>query len=288
MTSKPLPTVSVSTGSFYVYPLRAALRLIADAGYSAVELVVGPEVWLRGCGYVARLAREHGLEILSVHPPILPFPGWTDIPASLPRLARMTLDLQAAVLCIHPPDVPSADSTILRRFVSALREALGLLAGTNTRLALENLAHFTRKDAAFWLHNPENLAAFAEEMDIPLVLDTAHADSTSLGLDGVYALFRGRIANVHLSDVRHMRYTPRTKYLQTLFTHHQLPGNGCLSLEALLGDLLARGYGGPLTLELSPTALGIWSLRTARRRLIEAREWAETTLASAVKSAGEV
>lgn len=287
MTSTPLPTVSVTTGSFYVYPLRATLRLIADAGYRAVELVVGPEVWLHGCGHASRLAREHGLEILSVHPPILPFPGWTDIPANLPRLARIALDLQATLLCIHPPDVPSADSAILGRFAAALGEALRLLEGTGTRLALENLAHFARRDAELWLHNPENLAAFAEGMGLPLVLDTAHAESTPLGLEGIHALFRDRIANVHLSDVRRTQHRPKAKYMQTLLTHHQLPGSSSLSLDGLLGDLLARGYSGPLTLELSPTALGIWSRRTARKRLVEAREWTEAAVASAVTPAAE-
>ncbi len=287
MPSHPLPAVSITTGSFYIYPLNAAFRLIADAGYDTVELVVGPELWLRGCGYVGRLAEEHGLRVLSVHPPILPFPGWTDIPAALPRLAKIALSLQAALLCIHPPDVPSPDSAILRRFVEAVGETLRLLEGTGTRLALENLAHFNRKDARLWLHQPENLAALAKEHGLPLVLDTAHADSTPLGLEGVYALFRDRLANVHLSDVRRAGHRPGAKYLQTIIVHHRLPGRGSLPLDALLADLLARGYGGPLTLELSPTALSIWSPRTARRRLVEAREWVENAVARAVTPASE-
>ena len=287
MHAQPSPTVSVSTGPFYIYPLNVTFRLIADAGYSAVELLIGPEVWLRGTGYVARLAKEHGLAISSVHPPILPFPGWTDIPATLPRLAEAALGLEASLVCAHPPHVPSPDSAVLPRFVEAVRETLRLLDDTGTRLALENLAHYNRKDARLWLHNPENLLALAEEEGVSLVLDTAHADSTPLGMDGVYTLFRHRIANVHLSDVRRGGRRPGGRCLQPIILNHQMPGSGRLPLDALLEDLLASGYGGPLTLELSPTALRIWSPRTAHRRLVEAREWVEAIVARAITLPGE-
>jgi sugar phosphate isomerase/epimerase len=287
MHAQPSPTVSVSTGSFYVYPLNVAFRLIADAGYNAVELVIGPEVWLRGTGCVARLAKEHSLAILSVHPPILPFPGWMDVPATLPRLAETALNLEASLVCAHPPHVPSPDSAVLSRFVEAVRETLRLLEGTGTRLALENLAHYNRKDARLWLHNPEHLLALAEEVGVSLVLDTAHADSTSLAMYGVHALFHDRIANVHLSDVRRGGRRPGGRYLQPIIVNHQMPGNGRLPLDALLEDLLASGYTEPLTLELSPTALQIWSPRAARERLVEAREWVEAAVERALTPPGE-
>ena len=272
------PPISITTGAFYVYPLRAAFRLIADAGLDTVELVAGPELWARGCGYVRGAAREHGIRVLTVHPPILPFPGWKDIPANLQRMAQIALAVGAEVLCIHPPDAPTLDCTLSRRFVDALESTLRSLEGTGTKLALENLAHFSRTDARLWWHDPAHLLALAEEMDLPLVLDTAHADSTPLGVNGVYEMFRGRIANVHLSDVRRPSGLVQTKYLQTLAKHHQIPGEGDLPLQALIVDLLARSYAGPLTLELSPIALAIWSPREARKRLARAREWTERAL----------
>lgn len=287
MQAQASPTISVSTGSFYVYPLSVTFRLIADAGYDAVELVIGPEVWLRGTAHVARLAREHSLAISSVHPPILPFPGWTDIPATPPRLTEIALGLESPLICVHPPDVPSPDSAVLARFVKAVHEALHVLEGTGTHLALENLAHYNRKDARLWLHDPENLLALAQEAGLSLVLDTAHADSTPLGMEGVCSLFRHRIANVHLSDVRSGGCRPGGRYLQPIIVNHQMPGSGRLPLAALLGDLLASGYSGSLTLELSPTALRIWSPRAARERLIKAREWVEAAVARAITPARE-
>lgn len=268
------PAISITTGAFYVYPLKSAFRLIADAGFDAVEFVAGPEGWARGDAYVRTQARAHGLRILTVHPPILPFPGWTDIPAFLPRMVRAALALEAQVLCIHPVDAPTPDCELSGRFVRALESALRSLEGTGTRLALENLAHFGPRDARLWWHDPAHLSALADEMGLPLVLDTAHADSTPLGLQGVYEMFRGRIANVHLSDAR-AKDESQPKWLQTIARHHQIPGEGILSLEQFLAGLRTDGYTGPLTLELSPTPLAIWSPREARKRLAKAREWVE-------------
>ena len=268
------PPISITTGTFYVYSLKSAFRLIADAGFDAVEFVAGPEGWARGDAYVRKQARAHGLRILTVHPPILPFPGWTDIPAFLPRMVRAAQALEAQVLCIHPVDAPTPDRELSGRFVRALESALRSLEATGTRLALENLAHFGPRDARLWWHDPAHLSALADEMGLPLVLDTAHADSTPLGLQGVYEMFRGRIANVHLSDARAKDET-QPKWLQTIARHHQIPGEGILPLERFLAGLRTDGYTGPLTLELSPTPLAIWSPREARKRLAKAREWVE-------------
>jgi sugar phosphate isomerase/epimerase len=277
------PPISITTGAFYVYPLRAAFRLIADAGFDAVEFVAGPEGWVRGNGYVKAQARAHGLRIMTVHPPILPLPGWTDIPAFLPRMVQTALEMEAEVLCIHPPDVPSPDCDLSQRFVDVLKSCLRLLEGTGTHLALENLAHFSPKDARLWWHDPAHLLALAREMGVPMVFDTAHADSTPLGLQGVYDLFRGRIANVHLSDAR-TKDDSQPKWFQTIAKHHRIPGEGGLPLDVFLADLLADGYAGPLTLELSPTALAIWSPREARKRLAKAREWGAIVVEGAASS----
>lgn len=277
MTSRGVrPTISITTGAFYIYPLKSAFRLIADAGYEAVEFVAGPEGWARGNDYVQAQARAHGIRILTVHPPILPFPGWTDIPGFLPRMVEAALAMEAELLCIHPVDAPTPDCELSRRFVRALESALRSLEGTGTRLALENLAHFNARDARLWWHDPAHLFALAQEMGIPLVLDTAHADSTPLALQGVYEMYRGHIANVHLSDAR--THGAESKAFQTLIRHHQVPGQGELPLDAFVAGMVADGYTGPLTLELSPTALAIWSPGEARKRLTSAREWAEKAI----------
>jgi sugar phosphate isomerase/epimerase len=265
--------ISVTTGSFYVYPLAAAFRIIAAAGFDMVEYVAGPEGWLRGDYSVRSLAQRYGLRILSVHPPILPFPGWIDIPAFLPRLAQSAVNLDARLLCIHPPDVSSPDDLLAQRFIAALRSTQQLLRDSGTVIALEDLAHFTRRDASLWWHDPANLLALANEMDLPLVFDTSHADSAPPGLEATYALLRDRIVNVHFSDVRPLPRILDRPVLHTYVKHHQLPGSGRLQLDEFVVRLCSGGYEGPLTLELSPTALAIWSPREARRRLAASRRW---------------
>lgn len=281
----PPSQISVTTGTFYVYSMRRTFRLLAEAGFEAVELVIAPEVWARGAGPALRLAREYGLHILSVHPPIVPFPGWTDIPATLPRLARFASELEAELLCVHPPDVPSENSEVALRFFDALGEARKALDASGASLALENLAHFTRKDAALWWHDPARLLSLAEAFDLPLVLDTSHADSTPLGVEGVTALFHGRIANVHLSDVRSLPRLLDRPRLHTFIKHHQLPGAGRLPLKGFVQDLVAGGYEGPFTLEISPTAAQIWCPARARARLADARRWLEAALDDATPTA---
>lgn len=271
------PTISITTGALYAYPLKAAFRLFAEAGYEAVEYVAGPEGWARGDDSVRALALAHGLRILTVHPPIIPFPGWTDIPGFVPRMVKSALALGAEVLCIHPPETMTPDSELSLRFREALEAGLRSLEGTGTRIALENLAHFNQRDARLWWHDPARLFGLAQEMGIPMVLDTAHADSAPLGLQGVYDLYRGCIANVHLSDAR-PKDESQPKWLQTIARHHQVPGGGALPLDAFVAEMVSDGYAGPLTLELSPTALAFWSPAEARKRLAKAREWAEGVL----------
>ena len=265
--------LSLSTGCLYVYPLRWVFAMAKRAGFDGVELVINPEITLRGSAYVRQLARRYDLPILSVHPPLLPYRGWDDLPTLIPKAARLAQELESPVLVVHPPKTTSLDSDYGRRYVKAVLESRDLLDGTGTRIAIENPGIFRPRDLTFALHNPTALRAFVDRYDLPVTLDTAHAGSGGYPLDELCTLMNGRLANVHFSDIG---YPPRLldrPVFDTYVKHHQLPGDGWLPLGPFLRQLVDLGYDGPLTLEFSPVALRIWWPPAVERRLRGAVAW---------------
>ena len=250
--------LSLSTGCIYIYPLRSIFNIARECGFAGVELVVGPEVELRGGRYVRGLAESYGLTIFSLHPPILPFPGWSDYRTVVPRLIDLALEVGARYVVLHPPNAPSLADGRGRRYVEALREGLQRTEGASLRIALENRAFFRPRDRDYVLGDLRELRAFADELDLPLVLDTSHAATSSYSLAEAYHLFADRLVNIHLSDLRSPPWPLSTPSLHTFLKHHQIPGDGQLPLADFLSRLAADGYCGPITLEISPVVLRIW------------------------------
>jgi len=259
--------LSLSTGCIYIYPLRSIFSIAREAGFAGVELVVSPEVELRGGGYVRRLAESYGLAIFSLHPPILPFPGWSDYRAVVPRLVDLALEAGARYVVLHPPNARSLAEGRGRSYVEALTEGLQRTEGTGLRIAIENRGFFRTQDRSYVLSDMRELRAFADELDLPMVLDTSHAATSSYSLAETYPILADRLVNVHLSDLRSPPWPLNTPHLHTYLKHHQIPGDGQLPLADLLGRLATDGYCGPITLEISPVALRIWWPPSVKRQL---------------------
>ena len=250
--------LSLSTGCIYIYPLRSIFNIARESGFAGVELVVSPEVELRGSRYIRRLAASYGLTIFSLHPPVLPFPGWSDYRTIVPRLIDLAQEVGAGYVVLHPPNTLNLADHRGRRYVEALTKGMQRTEGAGLRIAIENRAFFRPQDRRYALSDLRDLRAFADELDLPLVLDTAHAATSSYSLAEAYHILADRLVNVHLSDMRSPPWPFHTPYLHTYLKHHQIPGDGQLPLADLLGRLAADGYCGPITLEISPIALRIW------------------------------
>jgi sugar phosphate isomerase/epimerase len=259
--------LSLSTGCIYIYPLRSIFSIARGSGFAGVELVVSPEVEWRGGRYVRRLAESYGLTIFSLHPPILPFPGWSDCRTVVPRLIDLALEVGAGYMVLHPPSARSLADDRGRSYVEALTEGLRRTEGTGLCIAIENRAFFRSSDRHYVLSDLRDLRAFADELDLPLVLDTSHAATTSYSLAEAYHILADRLVNVHLSDMRSPPWPLSTPCLHTYFKHHQIPGDGQLPLADLLSRLAADGYSGPITQEISPVALRIWWPPGVKRQL---------------------
>lgn len=250
--------LSLSTGCIYIYPLCSIFNIARESGFTGLELVVGPEVELRGGRYVRDLAESYGLAIVSLHPPILPFPGWSDYRTIVPKLIDLAIEVGAGYVVLHPPNIRSLADGHGCRYVEALTEGLQRIEGSDVRIAIENRGFFRPQDHSYVLSDMRELRAFADELDLSLVLDTSHAATSGYSLAETYQIFADRLVNVHLSDLRLPPRPLDVSFLHTYLKHHQIPGDGQLPLADFLSWLAADGYCGPITLEISPVALRIW------------------------------
>lgn len=188
----------------------------------------------------------------------------------LDRAMRVTDDVGAPIMVVHMPKARDSARGVGREFVDCMVSERKNLNGSGPKITLENRPKFRAKDADLILTTPQELRGFADAHDFPMTLDTAHIGTFDLDLIDSFDCFRGRLANVHLSDLSDV--SPRVEALPVLHSYvkqHQLPGAGRLPLRGFIAMLAREAYDGPMTFELSPTALHIWNPRTVEVKLKE-------------------
>jgi sugar phosphate isomerase/epimerase len=272
---------SLSTATLYFYPLRLVFRWAQWAGFDGVELVVNPEAIVRGGQAVRRLAEVEGVEIVSVHPTVVPLPGWWERRGGLEPTLCLALEAGAGLVVLHTPRVESLEEGEGLAFRRRIERWQTRLAGTGLRLAIENKAIRSEADRRYALSPLHRLRAFADRYELGLVLDTTHAGSAGQDLLQALQIFDGRLANVHLSDMGGRLPLANVLAVRTLLGEHRFPESGDLPLAALLGSLGRDGYAGPVTLEVNPWAAHAWWPPALRRRLNQAANWMRRVSASA-------
>jgi len=253
--------LSLSTACFYLLPLRIVFRLAAEAGFDGVELVMAPEVWLRGPRYVQALAREYGLSVCSVHQALMSGGSHGSDAGRMGDALSTALDLGCPCVVVHDPGVIRWGDPKAQRWLSRIGACQEHGRGSGVRLALENPGVYRESDLCNLLGRPVVLADFARRHDLDITLDTCHAGTTSMPLSETYSWLKGRLANVHLSDLKRLRPTVDQHFLYNLSSHHQVPGEGFLRLDQFLSQLARDGFRGPVTLETSFVAMRAWSQR---------------------------
>jgi sugar phosphate isomerase/epimerase len=270
--------LSLSTGTLYPYPLRWTFRWAREAGFGGVELVVNPEAIVRGGRAVRRLAEAAGLEILAVHPTVVPLPGWWERSGGRVPTIRLAQEAGAGQVVLHTPRSQSLEEGEGVDFRETIEAWQARLAAGGTRLAIENKALRVESDKYYALTPLDRLSAFAERYDLGLVLDTTHAATAGEDLLRARQLFGERLVNVHLSDMGGRLPLARLSTVRTLLGQHRFPGTGDLALADLLADLRGRQYSGSITLEVNPWAVSAWWPPAVRRRLAQAVEWLRVRL----------
>jgi len=264
--------LSLSTGTLYLYPLRTVMRWARETGFDGVELNINPEAIVRGGRALRNMAEEEGTRILTVHPCLMPIPGWQEPHGGLAHTIALAQGAGASLVVLHVPHSESMGEGQGRAFRARIEEWMPRLAGSGLRLAVENKAIRNEAELRYALAPLHKLRAFADQYDLPLVLDTCHAGSAGEDLLGALRLFDGRLANVHLSDMGRPLPVPLPSVRRSL-QEHRFPGAGLLPLEAFLQRLGSSTFAGPLTLEVNPAAMRFWWPPAARRRLVRAARW---------------
>ena len=264
---------SLSTGTLYSYPLRWIFRLARETGFDGVELVVNPEAILRRGEAVRQLAQAEGVEILTVHPTVMPLPGWRERHGGMAPTIQLAREAGAGLVVMHTPHAESLDEGEGLAFRQRIEAWQGQLAGGGLRLAVENKAVRTERERHYALTPLARLRAFADRYDLGLVLDTTHAASAGEDLLHARQVFDRRLVNVHLSDMGGRVPLARLPGARVLLGQHRFPGDGDLALSALLADLNHTEYAGPVTLEVNPWVARAWWPPAVRRRLAQAIEW---------------
>lgn len=269
--------ISLSTGSLYIYPLRWTFGLAKRAGFDGLELVISPEVDLRGAAYVKKLSQEFQLPILTVHPPLYGYRGWNDINISyapyMEKALALTGEVGARLMVVHAPRATNAREGVGQEFIAQVIASRKAINGSGPLLGLENSAKFSHRDDTYILRRLPELREFVDRHDFAMTLDTAHIGTFDLDLLESLKFFDGRVANVHLSDVREVpHWVMNQPRLHSYYRQHQFPGSGTLPLQELLRQLKQRGYDGTITYELSPLAVDAltpWRVEKKLRRAVQ-------------------
>ncbi len=245
-----------STGSLYTYGVNRCFELAEQAGFDGIELMIDHRWDTRQPDYLLRLAARHRLPILAVHTPLegAAIRGW---PADRVGQVRATVELAEALraeVVVHhlplrlrigwlragpwllPAPLPGRDpySEWLTHAYPAFQQT------TAVTLCIENLPAVRllgrRVNPGRW-NTPAAIGHFPH-----LTLDTTHLGTWGLDPTAVYEQLGGRVRHVHLSNFDGKE--------------HRRPEAGRLGLDRFLARLAADGFGGTVTLELSPDALG--------------------------------
>ncbi len=208
--------------------------------------------------------------MLSVHPPIVPYPGRARVGRILRRLLPLAEQVGCDLVVLHTPKTTTPDAGPWIEFLQVMSQPRSDVA---VQISLENGAIFRKSDADYVLHDVRRLRTFAERYDLPLTFDTSHAGTSAYGLLDAYAICAERVVNVHFSDLVQRSIFPGWPMLDTFFLHHQMPGDGVLPLAEFMRRLLQSGYSGTFTLEVSPAAVRAWSLAGIREGLSQAVEY---------------
>jgi len=264
---------SLSTGTLYAYPLAWVFRWARQAGFDGVELVVNPEAILRGGREVQRLAEAEGVEIVSLHPTVVPLHGWQERRSGSGPTIRLAQEIGAGLVVMHTPRSESLDEGEGLVFRQRVEIWQSRLAGSSLRLAVENKAVRADHEWNYALTPLDRLRAFADRTDLGLVLDTTHAGTAGEDILEAWRVFDSRLCNVHLSDLGGRLPLSGLSAARRFLVEHRFPGDGDLPLAALLADLKHNAYTGPVTLEISPWAAHGWWPPAVRRRLAQAMAW---------------
>ncbi len=261
----------LSTGAFPGFSIENSLSLARDVGAEGIELMLTPRLGRIDPDHIRTFEDRYETPVRSVHTTMRLQHASPELKArDIVQSARFAANfLQCDVLVVHTPNVQSLHEPAGRFWFDAVNSAVEISRGAQFAVAIENSGRSTAKTPTWAFDHPHRLLWLTEEWDLRITYDTAHAASRNWDLLETLRTLQPRIANIHLSDVNRTRNS-RFGLLNAMTRDHQLPGDGDLPIDELIGSLASSQYDGAVTLELSPYAVHAWWRPTAVRRLTEA------------------
>jgi sugar phosphate isomerase/epimerase len=220
----------------FTRPLRAIFELLAETGFTGVEIMVTKDPATQDPRSIRELADEYDLRVDAIHAPFLLVTRsvWGTQPVGkIYRAIELAEEVDAPIVVVHPPYRWQAD---YRRWLD--EQLPGLQRSTGVRVAVENMFPMRvrgRKIAD--LHATRGLADLEGFPDV--VFDTSHAAVAHLDLLETLARLRGRLAHVHLSNNAGKGWDS-----------HLPVDEGVLDLPPFLEALADSGFDGTVSLEL--------------------------------------
>jgi sugar phosphate isomerase/epimerase len=188
----------------------------------------------------------------------LPNMGGLDLSSSVEDIRRVTIETHRRIVDIVRPLDPE---NYVLHIAGMVQEAAGgmFTGGAAQSLGELLLGNVTKSlDALFRFLEPEeicveNLLSYpmdfigplVEELGLSVCLDVGHLVVRGEPLDDFLDHYGPRVREVHLHDVKNLRYGP---FVSARTDHHAL-GQGELPVEKVLRDLQATGFAGPIVLE---------------------------------------
>jgi sugar phosphate isomerase/epimerase len=230
------PRLVFSTAAFFARPLDDSFRLIAECGYTGVEVLVTNDPASQDPTTMRAAAARYGLRIDAIHDPSLVLTRWvwgSDRVKKIERAVEVAGRADVPLVVTHPPyRWQRSTRTWFREELPRLEERSGIV------VAIENM--FPLLHVGFhplMLHADQDLDDL--EGIAHLALDTSHAAVTRHDLIDVRRRFGDRLRHVHLSDNAGKG-----------FDSHLPPGEGVLALDPFLDDLVASRFDGSVSLEV--------------------------------------
>lgn len=229
------PRVLFSSAAFFGRPLEETFALVAETGFTGVEVMVTKDPASQDGHRMRALADDHGLAIGAVHAPclLLTRKVWgTDPLGKVHRTAEVAQAAGVDLVVMHPPyRWQRGYRRWLETGLPALKERTGVT------VAIENMFPLRVGRRGVTFHANQDLDELEGLPD--LVLDTSHAAVAQHDLTDVRARFGDRLRHVHLSDNAGKGWDS-----------HLPPGEGVLPLEPFMTDLSTHGYRGSVSLEV--------------------------------------
>jgi len=260
------PRLLFSSAAFFARPLENTFRIVAETGYTGVEVMVTKDPASQDPDRMRILADEHGLTIGAIHAPSLLMTRkvWgTDPIGKIDRAIQVAERAHVPVVVMHPP------YRWQRAYRRWLDDELPVLeARTGVIVAIENMFPVRVGKRGVTFHANQDL----DELEgLPhLVLDTSHAAVAEHDPVEVRRRFGDRLRHVHLSDNAGKGWDS-----------HLPPGEGVLDLDAFCDDLVAANYAGAVSLEVD-LRTHLTDPERLREVMVRMREQTESALSIGV------